>query len=87
MNVGAMGVFYGYSFWMDRILAMNMGMWVLWVCFTGTLFGWTELYVAMNVGIMGVLYGHSFGWTENFGNECRNMLCAMDVLCGLFWMW
>jgi hypothetical protein len=23
--VGVMGVFYGYSFWMDRILAMNVG--------------------------------------------------------------
>jgi hypothetical protein len=32
MNVGNldvhMGVFYGSSFWMNRILAMNMGMWM-----------------------------------------------------------
>ncbi len=62
-NVGVMGVFYGYSFWMDRI-------------------------VAMNVGIMGVFYGSTLldGQTI-FGNECRICLCAMDVLCGLFWMW
>jgi hypothetical protein len=44
MNVGVMGVFYGYPFEWTEILPMNMGMWVLWVCFMGTLFGWTEFW-------------------------------------------
>jgi hypothetical protein len=74
MNVGAMGVFYGYSFWMDRILAMNMGMWVgCHVCINnanvgimGVFYGysfWMDRIVAMNVDIMGVFHGYSF-WKD-----------------------
>jgi hypothetical protein len=53
MNVGVMGVFYGYSFWMDRNFAMNeCGCYgcVLWVPF------WMDRNFAMNVGAMGVFY-------------------------------
>jgi hypothetical protein len=46
-NVGIMGVFYGYSFWMDRIVAMNVG---IMGVFHGYSF-WKDTIVAMNVGI------------------------------------
>jgi len=68
LDVHFMGVFYGYSLWMNRILAMNLGMWmsclVLMGVFYGYPFGWTEISQWMNVGVMGVFYGYAFGWTE-----------------------
>jgi hypothetical protein len=87
MNVGViMGVFYGYSFWMDRVLAMNMGIVGVMGVFYGYSF-WMDRIVAMNVGIMGVFYGLLFWMDREFwAMNVEYVLCAMDVLCGLFWM-
>jgi hypothetical protein len=75
-NVGVMGVFYGYSFWMDRIVAMNVG--VMGV-FYGVLFWMDRQFLAMNVEYVCVLWMY---YVDYFGcGRPGSVVPLMGIKC------
>jgi hypothetical protein len=92
MNVGIWVCIWEYfmatSFWMNRILAMNMGMWMSCLSLMGVFYGyplgWTEILAMDKCGCYGCILWVPFWMDRNFAmNECG---CYGCILWVPFWM-